>query len=572
VTRMDHDDRSLLGRLNRRCRDLRAPEVVMAPARMGAARPTRYSFTRTLLRSAFRQGWLADRVELDLDAEGRGRAIYRVEARGHEVHFVAFTDTLDESTHTDRVVAEAWEITAALVDGPLSEEFLAELARAVPLQENGRFDPRVLVLTRGNRSVRFYEYLVDCLADGQQPESDRVADAGYIMRSTAFYGNGKFGMRSFLGYPDAHPLSVPYRAQLLTAWLFRELSYDSVEHCARARGGDSAVPFEAGWRRFFGLGNATGLGLVPYLFKHPQVLNSWVGVRELALANVRTLEGTEERVATLRRWIAKAHAHFSGIGGDDRPPWLGPRSLAAEIERISEHFDSVASRPQPFETLSQWAEGQGDETCEMVVSLLIELDEELADEEVDKLLLVDERIDYDPAMLVGDLRRVLESRFGWIDEMDLRGSDADHYWWVISDNTEEPRRAERRAVDPAHREVAIDVALQVAGLRRLLAGASDDTTLATLLVGNLGHEAAVRRVLGSDVPYGEPRDNACGAGFLPLEVQRFQLAMYGLDNFAPKSTDWLRVTLFQGAPRIGELAAPATDEWVWPTAPMEVSP
>ena len=154
MTRMDHDDRSLLGRLNRRCRDLRAPEVVMAPARMGAARPTRYSFTRTLLRSAFRQGWLADRVELDLDAEGRGRAIYRVEARGHEVHFVAFTDTLDESTHTDRVVAEAWEITAALVDGPLSEEFLAELARSVPLQENGRFDPRVLVLTRGNRRDR----------------------------------------------------------------------------------------------------------------------------------------------------------------------------------------------------------------------------------------------------------------------------------------------------------------------------------------------------------------------------------------------------------------------------------
>ena len=72
-------------------------------------------------------------------------------------------------------VAEAWESTAALVDGPLSEEFLAELARSVPLQENGRLDPRVLVLTRGNRSVRVYEYLVDCLADGQQPESDRVA-------------------------------------------------------------------------------------------------------------------------------------------------------------------------------------------------------------------------------------------------------------------------------------------------------------------------------------------------------------------------------------------------------------
>jgi hypothetical protein len=39
----------------------------MAPARMGAARPTRYNFTRALLRSAFRQGWLADRVATDFE-------------------------------------------------------------------------------------------------------------------------------------------------------------------------------------------------------------------------------------------------------------------------------------------------------------------------------------------------------------------------------------------------------------------------------------------------------------------------------------------------------------------------
>jgi hypothetical protein len=41
----------------------------MAPARMGAARPTRYNFTRALLRSAFRQGWLADRVATDFEVE-----------------------------------------------------------------------------------------------------------------------------------------------------------------------------------------------------------------------------------------------------------------------------------------------------------------------------------------------------------------------------------------------------------------------------------------------------------------------------------------------------------------------
>ncbi len=82
----------------------------------------------------------------------------------------------------------------------------------------------------------------------------------------------------------------------------------------------------------------------------------------------------------------------------------------------------------------------------------------------------------------------------------------------------------------------------------------------------------MKRLLGSDQPYGEPRDNACAAGFLPLELQRFQLAMYGMDNFSPKSTDWLRVTLFQGAPRIDDLSPTTTDDWVWPQRPTEESP
>ena len=123
----------------------------------------------------------------------------------------------------------------ALVEGEMDDDFLRLLKNEVPKQELSRLDPRVLVLTRGNRSVRFYDYLVERLASGKQPESKKLGDAGYIMRSTAFYGNGKFGMRSFLGFEDQHPLSSPYRAQFLAAWLFREVSYKSVEHCAKIK-------------------------------------------------------------------------------------------------------------------------------------------------------------------------------------------------------------------------------------------------------------------------------------------------------------------------------------------------
>lgn len=38
-----------------------------------------------------------------------------------------------------------------------------------------------------------------------------MADAGYIIRTSNFYGNGQIGMRSFFADPAGHPLGAPYR-------------------------------------------------------------------------------------------------------------------------------------------------------------------------------------------------------------------------------------------------------------------------------------------------------------------------------------------------------------------------
>ena len=52
----------------------------MQPAMMGAARLTRYSFSRTMLRRAVGDGWRARLVRFDIDGRGRGEATYEVEA------------------------------------------------------------------------------------------------------------------------------------------------------------------------------------------------------------------------------------------------------------------------------------------------------------------------------------------------------------------------------------------------------------------------------------------------------------------------------------------------------------
>ena len=195
---------------------LRAPDLVMAPDRLGAARLTRYSFSRSVLRRAHSRGWVASCVHLDLDAEGQGEVAYRVDAEGYVFHFVAFLQALEEHEHTDRVVAERWEIAAALIEGELTIDQWERLRRNVPEQERGRLGPDVLALTRGNRSVRFFEYLVSELAAGRQPDPqtcwrrrDTSCGALRSMRTASS------GMRSFHGYEADHPLAAPLSSPVL---------------------------------------------------------------------------------------------------------------------------------------------------------------------------------------------------------------------------------------------------------------------------------------------------------------------------------------------------------------------
>lgn len=548
---------------------LRDPDVVMTPARLGAVRLTRYAFSRSVLRRAHAQGWETSIVRFDLDVEGQGEVAYRVDAEGHVFHFVAFLQALPESAHTDRVIADRWEIAAALIEGDLTEVMWAHLRQNVPEQERGRLGPDVLTLTRGNRSVRFFTYLVDVLAAGHQPEPDLVGDAGYIMRSTAFYGNGKFGMRSFHGYPEGHPLAAPYRAQFLAAWCYRELSYDAVEHCARLRGGEQAVSFGEGWRTFFGLGNATGLGLVPYAFKHPKIINAWVAIRELALVRVRSLDGTASNTEKFRSWVRWAEAHYRTGTTDDATPFLSPAQLVPVVENIAEAFERVVRDEKPFEALMRWAMDQDEETGELVVSLLLELDD-WDDETVDRLLSVSESADLELSMSVSDARQLVEERFGWALSSGLGASRVATKWWVYSDNTEEPRRIQRDLLPVGAQDMGIDIATRMAALHTELLSWPAESYLGEIAATQPHHVHAIERLFASDQPYGEPRDNSCADEYLPLQIQRFQLAQYGMDNFKPKSTDWLRVTLFQGAPRFGDIGVGTgefADDWVLPPLP-----
>ncbi len=68
-------------------------------------------------------------------------------------------------------------------------------------------------------------------------------------------------------------------------------------------------------------------------------------------------------------------------------------------------------------------------------------------------------------------------------------------------------------------------------------------------------------------PYAEIRDNLLSERCLPIDMLRCKLAFFGASKFDPRSDRWTRITLFQGAPVAGDIAAGETDDCWLPVLP-----
>ena len=532
---------------------LRPPSQVMRLSRMGAMFPTRLSFLRSLTRRLAQENAQVTRSRWAIDEQGYGHAVYTVPLGGYRYSLMAVSNHLPDEMRTDRVIATAWDTAYVLYDGLPDDAEIARICREAPKQEAGRFTERDLVLSRANKSVRLFSHVVDALRKGQQPDADMVRSVGYLMRTTAVYGNGKFGIADRGLIEDRPGLGGPFAAEMLTVWLIRGFTHDLAEHLGGA-------PMAPQIKRHLGIGNSTGLGMAPFLVSHPVLLHNWMIVRETALARVRAVtELSEERAARLRELAARAAQHLQ--------EWNVPDARhQARIDRLRQEWSKVQSalapqalhQPRPLDQIMLTAEVFSEDCQELTAALLIEAFGDLVDGLTD--CMADP---FGPRALPFDdiptLRAALQDSFGWALAIDFDARDETHQFWYVSEEKLEPRLGARHSEPGAERESPLDIARRVQALWRALPETGD---LAVFRAAHPEHDMAIRRVQSACLhPYSEIQDNLIGKTCLPIDMLRCKLAFFGASKFDPKSDRWTRITLAQGAPLAEDLQSDLADDW-----------
>jgi len=548
--------------------NMRNPEIVMAPQRLGAMHSNRISFVRTLIRKMAQQKWHVTKHQWQLSAQGFGHVIYKLETPNDFYHLVVFCNEIADDERNDRVIAEKWDVTFALVHGEVTDVLLAQLRANVPLQEAGRNPTNVLVLARANKSVRVFEHIVSHLAQGQQPTPEELVNVGYILRTTAVYGNGKFGIADFKLLENNPDFNQSFSAQMCAVYLLREFSLDWIDYLAKQKGGEKACHLSRDLKRYLGVGNATGLGMAPYLINHPCIVDQWMSNREAALTAVLDCPTDLEKYEQLLFLLNKAVCHLQQIDTQNQTQEQLNHCAINELQHFNTQLQQLIDHSTTWRDLLTASEHLSLETQEILISCLMEIYPDLVDA-FQELMNSNDSLNLGKGKKVQDLLLTLEHKYRWAIETDFSKAENNYWFWYRSQDKEEPRLGIRGEEIGEERELPLDIGRQVYRLHQALLICAADMPLTEFLLQQPQYRAIARRAwtLGHKA-MGDIQMNVLHKNALPMHLLRCKLSIFGATKFDPRSDRWVRVSFFQGAPLLDEIH---DGEWLFPVLPKQPS-
>lgn len=547
---------------------LRHPADVMKLDRLGSFHQTRLSFSRQLIDELISNNWKTEIIKWNINSIGTGNAVIKISSKQRIYSLVVFCHQINDDERSDRVIAEKWDMTFSLFLGIPSKEELDEMSKNLKIQELGRHLPKQLTLSRANKSVRVFNSVLNNLSEGKQPDKKMINNIGYLVRTTAVYGNGKFGIADYLPETNDNPLNKPFQAEMLTVYLIRYFSIELVNYLAKEKGKDKSITLSNEISKHVGVGNATGLGMAPFLINHQKLIHKWIQARETAISRVLSIKKLSTYNQTkIFNLIERAYLYTTQWNVDDVIQFKRINVLRKELKDISNNksLNGLLNNDYPLQNVYlHFINKISIETQEILNSIFIEPFPELLDDLTNEMG-TDEQNTVAIGYKVNELIKIIKDKYSWALKIDIKNPDENFYFWYTSQAKLEPRLGTTQIDHGKEKQLPFDIPQQVQNALKILTKLPDDMTGAEAMILHPEIRNIIKRVIiNENFPFSEIQNNLVGKKVRPIDLLRCKLSFFGATKYDPKSNLWTRITLFQGAPLPHQLQEENATEWLFP--------
>ena len=546
--------------------ELRHPEDVMKLSRLGSFHQSKLSFLRSFIREF--KNWEFNRDIFDLDKDGYGVVVYSVRKNKRIYSLICFSQHINAEERSDRVIATKWDAAFVLHDGVPTKNDIERLKENVPKQEIGRMSNKELALSRANKSVRIFDHVVNSLSSGKQPDVNLLNKVGYLYRTTAVYGSGKFGLADRFRIKDRKEICGPFRLEMMLVYLVRQFTFDQINHISRMKNPNEFVSLDKKIAKNLGIGNSTGLGMAPFIVNHPTLLHQWIYNREKALKEIRSIKDVSKKeIEHFKFCLEKSKKIIDTWYTDSKYQNKKIKSLKNDLIKFNEYFSSLKliSKKYLWNEIFLWIDKYLDEECsEYLISMMMEPYDNIIEPLVKNMSSDEEKYFNIPSSRkLIELKKIIETKYKSILNINFNDKKSNTFFWFISKNKEEPRIANRFEEYGSNLEQPLAIARDIKKVYEKISNENLSKTVADFLVDNDELRHVIRRIFISEkFQYSEIQDNTISESLIPIDMLRLKLSFFGAQKFDPRSDKWLRICMYQGAPLVNEIKN-SDDTWIY---------
>jgi hypothetical protein len=523
---------------------------IMKLKNLGSYHPTRLSFSRQLIITLIRENWIFKFQDWKINKIGKGYCVISVENKKDVFSLIIFSHLIKDEERSDRVIAEKWDFTFSLFTGIPDEKELKHLKKNVPLQENGDHLKKQLTLSRANKSTRLFNHFLENLSNGLQPEFEQVKKIGYLLRTTAVYGNGKFGIGDYNFKSDSKILRNGFWAEMLTVYMLKIFSIEYVNFLAKNKS-KNYTKLNDNISDYLGTGNATGLGMAPFVVNHPKLIHKWINTKQTLIKialDKKTLSKNKLKLFLLLLENSKKHINQWEV--EDKKQKKLINQSRKEIDQIinSKLLFKILNSDYPLKKLLSKFNRINNETREMLYSIFLELYPKVTDSYSGKMNASD-KVTLNTNYSIAKIRSLIKLNYGWALNINFNHSSSKYFFWYVSETKQEPRLGLSKEDHGYEKRLPLDIAKQISDLNETLKKMPNKMKISEFCLKHHKFKSIIKRVLINEKhQFSEIHENLEDKKMRPIDILRFKLSFFGACKFDPKSNLWTRITLFQGVP------------------------